>query len=126
MGHVVALNHEEGVRLDPARLGGLVADLGPGAASSLAGLALEEVARRLARMEAHYQEGEMRRIRRHAQALARRAGSIGMTTLARVACDVGTCAARGDMVAFAATWTRLQRITDRSIRAMSALRDAGG
>lgn len=125
MDRVVALNHEEGVRLDPARLRDLVADLGPGAVASLAGLALDEVATRMSRMEDHYADGEMRQIRRHAMALSRRAASIGMITMARVAADVGICAARGDMVAFGATWTRLQRITDRSIRAISGLRDAG-
>ncbi|WP_201156390.1 hypothetical protein [Rhodobaculum claviforme] len=126
MGQVVALCHEEGVRLDPARLRGLVADVGRGAAAGITGLALEEMARRLARMEEHYQGGETRQIRRHALALSRRAGTVGMTSLARVAGDVATCAGRGDMVAFAATWTRLHRITDRSLSALHALRNGHG
>lgn len=118
MSQVVALNHEEGVRLDAARLVALVTDLGDRAAENLVARAMEEMALRLAEMEAQYCEGDTRDICRNARALARLAGEVGMTTLARVAGDVNTCAGRGDMVGFAATWARLLRIADRSLTAI--------
>lgn len=118
MSHVVALSHEEGVRLDAARLVALVTDLGDRAAENLVARAMEEMALRLAEMETQYCEGATRDICRNARALSRLAGEVGMTTLARVARDVNTCAGRGDMVGFAATWARLLRIADRSLTAI--------
>ena len=126
MGHVVALNHEEGVRLDAARLVALVTELGDSAAESVVARAMEEMAVRLAEMEEHYREGDTRVICRSARTLARLAAEVGMTTLARVAADVNTCAGRGDMVAFAATWARLLRIADRSLTAIWELHGTTG
>lgn len=115
MSHVVALSHEEGVRLDAARLVGLVTELGDGGAERAVSRAMEEMAHILAEMEAHYREGDTRVICRRARALSRLAAEVGMTTLSRVAGDVDLCAGRGDMVAFGATWARLLRIADRSL-----------
>jgi hypothetical protein len=118
MNHVEALRHEEGVRLDAARLVALVSQYGDGGAAGVVSRAMEDMAECLARMEAHYREGETRVICRNARRLAALASEVGMTSLARVAADVNTCAGRGDMVAFAATWARLQRIADRSLSAI--------
>ena len=115
MGQVVALNHEEGVRLDGARLVSLVCELGDSAAETMVTRTMEEMARQLAEMEHHYREGEVRVICTGAQRLSRLAVEVGMTSLSRVARDVHTCASRGDMVAFGATWARLLRIADRSL-----------
>ncbi len=114
MGRVVGLQHEEGIRLDAARLAGLVRDLGGGQARAHVDRVLADMARSLDRIEGHYRAGEMSSICRLARALSRRAGGLGMSTLSRVASDVALCARRRDMVAFAATWTRLQRIAERS------------
>ena len=126
MGHVVALSHEEGVRLDAARLVTLVTELGERAAEGVVSRAMEEMALHLAEMERHYREGDTRVICRSARALSRLAGEVGMTTLARVAADVNTCAGRGDMVAFGATWARLLRIADRSLSAIWDLQGSTG
>ena len=118
MGHVVALRHEEGVRLDGARLVSLVTELGDSAAESVVSRTMEEMALQLSEMERHYREGETRVICQGAQRLSRLAAEVGMTTLSQVARDVHTCAGRGDMVAFGATWARLLRIADRSLSAI--------
>lgn len=126
MGDVVSLCHDEGVRLDAARLGALVAELGEGPAENVVTRAMEEMATQLADMERHYREGDTRVICRSARYLSRLASEVGMTTLARVAADVNTCACRGDMVAFAATWARLLRIADRSLSEIWDLQGSAG
>ena len=118
MGQVVGLSHEEGVRLDAARLVTLVSDLGDRGAELVVSQAMEAMALLLADMEEHYCDGETRAICHGARQLAQIAAEVGMTTLARVANDVDLCAGRGDMVAFAATWARLLRIADRSLTAI--------
>lgn len=122
MARVVALKHDEGVRLDAACLVGLVTRMGDRCAEQVVAESLDEMALCLARMELHYGEGEMSAICRRTRKLGRLASEVGMVSLSRVAEDVGACAARGDMVAFAATWSRLQRIADRSLGAIFALR----
>lgn len=118
MSRVVALQHKEGVRLDAARLVGLVTDLGAGPAEAAIARAMEDMALCLAQMERHYQDGNTRAVCHDAHTLAWRAAEVGMTSLSRVATDVHDCAARGDMVAFAATWARLDRIAERSLSAV--------
>ena len=49
-----------------------------------------------------------------------------MATLSRVARDVQRCAARRDAVALAATYMRLLRVGERSIKAIWDLEDASG
>lgn len=118
MGHLVALDHEEGVRLDAVRLVKLVTELGDRGAETMVSNTMEAMALLLAEMEEQYESGDTWQIGRSARRLARLAEAVGMTTLARVAGDVETCAGRSDMVAFAATWSRLLRIAERSLTAI--------
>ncbi len=122
MGQVVRLVHEEGVRLDGARLVGLVTRMGDGGANQHLTHALDRMEQATMRLDSLYADGNMRAIRREAGALVALATEIGMTSLARVAGDVEDCAARGDTVAFAATSARLRRIAARSLGAMDILR----
>ena len=124
MGQVVALMHEEGVRLDAARLVGLVTRMGDSGAERLVARTLERMEECLTRLEDGYADGNLRVISREAGKLEALATEVGMTSLARVTGDMSNCAARGDMVAFAATIARLRRIADRSLGAMGALRDS--
>lgn len=124
MGQVVALMHEEGVRLDAARLVGLVTRMGDAGAERLVARTLERMEECLTRLEDGYADGNLRVISREAGKLEALATEVGMTSLARVTGDMSSCAARGDMVAFAATIARLRRIADRSLGAMGALRDS--
>jgi len=118
MGHLVALDHEEGVRLDAVRLVKLVTELGDRGAETMVSNTMEHMAMLLAEMEEQYVGGDTRELCRSARRLSRLAEAVGMTTLARVAGDVDACAGRNDMVAFAATWARLLRIAERSLTAI--------
>ena len=124
MCQVVALMHEEGVRLDAARLVGLVTRMGDAGAERLVARTLERMEGCLTRLDDGYAQGDIKAIGREAGKLEDLATEVGMTSLARVTGDMNRCAARGDMVAFAATMARLRRIADRSLGAMGALRDS--
>ena len=126
MGEVARLCHDEAVRLDPGRLSRLVVELGAAGAEHVVARAMEEMATRLSEIDRSYRVGNMQAVCRNARSVKRHAGEIGMTTLARVAGDVHLCAGRGDMVAFAATWERLQRIADRSLTAIWDLQGVSG
>lgn len=117
MGNVVALSHEEAVRIDADRLGWLVDRFGEMDAGEVVVRAAEEMTRLLARMEGHYARGDTSVIRRDALELAHLAGEVGMSGVSRVAADVELCAARGDMTGFAATWARLCRVVESALTA---------
>lgn len=126
MGDVARLCHEENVRLDAGRLSRLVVELGAAGAEHVVARAMEEMAGRLCEIEKTYRMGDLQAVCRNARSVKRHAGEIGMTTLARVAGDVHLCASRGDMVAFAATWERLERIADRSLTAIWDMQGVSG
>ena len=108
------LVHDEGVRLDGARLAALYAELGEAGAEAVICRAMEDLASVLA---------DLQRLADCAGLLARVAGDIGMATLVRVAGDVADCAARGDLTALTAVLARLVRIGDRSLTAVWDLQD---
>lgn len=126
MGEVTDLCHDEAVQVDPDRLAQLLAELGPARTEGVLGRAMAEMQAHLVEAERMYRHGKAVLVRRHARSLSRLAAQVGMPVLARVACDVDTCAARGDMVALAATLARLLRIVDRSLGAMRRARGMSG
>lgn len=123
MTNVVGLCHEEGVIIDDVPLVRLVEDMGEDAAENVVNAAVREMSLRMAQMEQLYEAGETFNLSRDARRLARIGSEIGMTSLSLVARDVQRCAARGDMIAFSATWSRLIRIADRSLDAIYGLGD---
>lgn len=120
---ISALRHEEGVRLDPDRLGALYAELGHVAAEHVVCRAMEELAIRLTDMQRFAAAGDYEALRRSGRMLAKVAEQIGMTSFARVAASVCDCAARRDVAALGATMARLVRIGDRSLTAVWDLQD---
>ena len=120
---VSALRHEEGVRLDPDRLGALYAELGHTAAETVVCRAMEELAIRISDMQAFHAQGDVAAVQRAGRLLAKVADQVGMTSLARVAADVCDCADRRDPAALGATLARLVRIGDRSLTAIWDLQD---
>lgn len=120
---VSALRHEEGVRLDPDRLGALYAELGHVAAEQVICRAMEELAVRLADMQRFLAAADHAAMVRSGRMLAKVADQIGMTSLARVAAAVCDCAGRRDPAAVGATMARLVRIGDRSLTAVWDLQD---
>lgn len=123
MGDVIALRHEEGVRMDGTRLAAILRERGPRAAEAALTARMSEMAVQIAQMERHYRAGRLVLLCRHARRLERGAADIGMRSFARVTRDTRICAVQGDMVAFTATWARLLRIFDRS---RQAARDTRG
>lgn len=120
---VSALRHEEGVRLDPDRIGALYAELGHRSAESVVCRAMEELAVRITDMQAFHARGEFEAVQRSGRLLAKVADQVGMTSLARVAGDVCHCAEGRDPAALGATLARLVRIGDRSLTAIWDLQD---
>lgn len=123
MAEFAALRHEEGVRLDPDRLMALYEDLGEAGAENVVSRAMEELSHRMGEMLVQFRSNDAERFCRNARSLARVAGQVGMISLARVAQDVADCAGSGERVALAATWARLQRLSDRSLVAVWDLQD---
>ena len=109
------LKQEEVVRLDPDRVEELYARLGEAGAEDVVCRALEELAVRLAHTERCHREGRVQDMGKSARGLVAIADQIGMHMLARVAGDVAHCARGQDMVAIAATLSRLMRIGERSL-----------
>ena len=117
------LQLDEAVRLDPDKLGTLYYQLGESGAETVVCRAMEELAVRLHELSRLLDDDEIERLGKVARSLVGIAEQIGMTKLARVAHDVAQCANSGDRPALSATLARLQRIGDRSMRAIWDLQD---
>lgn len=109
------LKQEEVVRLNPERLDELYSQLGEAGAEDVVCRALEELAVRLSQVELCHREGRLNDMRKLARSLVAIADQIGMHTLSRVAGDVAACVDNCDLVATAATLSRLLRIGERSL-----------
>lgn len=120
---VSALRHEEGVRLDPDRIGALYGELGHAAAESVVCRAMEELAVRISDIRRFHEAGDVEAVQRSGRLLAKVAEQVGMTSLARVAADVCDSAEMRDPAALGATVARLVRIGDRSLTAIWDLQD---
>jgi len=112
---VTMLKQNECVRLDTDRLATLYVQLGESIAEDIVCRALEELAMRLDRAERCYREGHLEDMRKSTRSLIAIADQIGMPLLVQVAGDVTGCVDRGDRNALAATFTRLLRISERSL-----------
>ena len=126
MGDVATLQHEECVRLDAEALVALYRDLGPAGADAVLVRALREVTLRLEGLAEPHRIGQWAELSRRARALRAIAEQVGLTTLARVAGDVTTCAALCDAPALEATLARLDRIACRSLAELWDMQGTGG
>lgn len=113
----------EDVGLDPERLEGLYARLGPREGENAVCRAMEELAYRLGQADRLYEKSEFAEMRKCARALGAIAEQIGMIGLCRIAGDVVTCIDDGDAVALAATLARMARVGERSLYAIWDLQD---
>lgn len=109
--------------MDMSRLKSLYDDLGAPAAQAVTSRALTEIGKRLEQMRAARSRADPLAFAGLARSLARLASQIGLTSLAQVARDTGTCASCGDAVAFAATWARLDRLAIRTLSTVSHAQD---
>lgn len=123
---VIELKMEEPARFNPDRLERLCAEIGEVRAEDEVARALEAISVRLQEIEAINPLTGTVALEKTLRALIAASDHIGMATLARVGRNVQACLARGDMVALAATHSRLIRVGDRSIHAIWDLEDLSG
>lgn len=115
MAHVTALAVNEPVRIDARRVGDIVNELGETAAQNVIGLALEQLAMALTAVDDAIVKGDMADTVAHADRLSRLAWQVGLTSLAGVAVDLGSCAEGRNLAALAAVRARLMRVGSRSL-----------
>ncbi|PIV76821.1 MAG: hypothetical protein COW55_00090 [Rhodobacteraceae bacterium CG17_big_fil_post_rev_8_21_14_2_50_65_11] len=123
---VTVLRPEEPARFNPDRLELLCKEVGEVRAEHEVASALEVISRRLRDIRDIDPWCDAPSLAGLVRALIAASDRIGMATLSRVARDVQRCAARRDAVALAATYMRLLRVGDRSIKAIWDLEDASG
>ncbi|MEP4195093.1 MAG: hypothetical protein ABJL99_05575 [Aliishimia sp.] len=123
MTHINQIIQDETANLDHDQLGALYAQLGPAGAEDVLRRAMEELALRLSHSERLYQQNELPELRKSAHSLIAIADQIGMSKLAKVAENVSEAVEQGDMVAVAATLSRLMRVGETSLTAVWDLQD---
>ncbi|MCO6383640.1 MAG: hypothetical protein JXQ91_17170 [Vannielia sp.] len=115
MAQVSVLHVEDDIRLDPERLGVLYYQLGEQGAEDVVCRAMEELAVRLADVDARFRAQDWPGVARLSRGLVAIAEQVGMIGLSRVASDVNRSARSLDFPAISATLARLGRIADRSL-----------
>nr|WP_217355687.1 hypothetical protein [Ruegeria arenilitoris] len=104
--------------MDPDRLNGLYRQLGDTNAVDVLCRTVEELAVRLSNCERLWRQRDWAGLRKCAKSLVAISEQVGMTALARVACDVAQTVDAGDAVATGATLSRLIRVGERSLTAV--------
>ncbi len=112
---VFEMRPSERIVIDAATLDDLFKNLGHRQAENFVSVAVERISDTLAEVDALVRQDRLADIAPRAQYVCKQSVSIGLTSLARVARDMGIAARRDDMVAFRAVWERLVRIGDRSL-----------
>ncbi len=120
---VLQIKPVENVNVDQDRLGALYSQLGEAGAEDVVCRALEELALRLSHCEALFRESCWSDLRKNTRSLIAIADQIGMLALSHVAGDVTRCIDQGNMVAIAATLSRLIRVGERSLTAVWDIQD---
>lgn len=120
---VLQINPMENVSVDQDRLGALYSQLGEAGAEDVVCRALEELALRLSHCDTLFRESGWSDLRKNTRSLIAIADQIGMPALSHVASDVTHCIDQGNMVAVAATLSRLIRVGERSLMAVWDIQD---
>ncbi|SFR34853.1 hypothetical protein [Litoreibacter janthinus] len=126
MQDIVKLELREPVRVDPDRLVELCVSMGETRAEAMITTAMEELARGMVEIEDAYSAQNMDMLTSRGDILVKTARHIGMTTFARVADDVVSCARLREGIPLAATLNRLRRIADRSLSAVWDMQNLPG
>ena len=116
VGQVARFTHTERILIDARRMEALFSRLGHRRAEAYVPGTVEEMTDLLTALEAQYRKGAFDTLGTQARRISRMAADIGLTSLARVARDLGIVAPRGDRATLSAIWARLQRIGDRSLQ----------
>lgn len=123
---VTVLRPEEPARFNPDRLERLCNEMGEARAEHEVATALADINRRLADIRDVDPWRDAPSLASPVQALIAASDRIGMSTLSCVGRDVRACVEMRDGVALAATYMRLLRVGERSIKAIWDLEDASG
>jgi len=113
----------ENVRFDQIRLTELRARLGPRGADELVSRAMEELAVQLAKVHKALGQHRLAEVHTAATSIVEVAHQIGLNCLGRVAGDVASLSVSSDSAALAASASRLSRIGESSLVAVSDLQD---
>nr|WP_206188351.1 hypothetical protein [Sedimentitalea sp. CY04] len=116
--NILTVTHTETVRLDPAKLNELYAQLGEAGAEDVVCRAIEELAVRLSHCERLWRQADLPNLRKSARSLVAIADQIGMSAMAGIARDVTQAIDTEDQPAIAATLFRLLRVGERSLTAV--------
>lgn len=115
MGIVVELAPGEQIVLDHSRVGKLARQAGRLEAERIVMDRVEDIAARLARVEAFYRNDELGRMSPELTDVSALALEIGLISLARVCRDLALTAEYADRTSLTAVWARLVRIGDQSL-----------
>jgi hypothetical protein len=113
------------LRMDPAPLSRLYLDLGEQGAEDVISRALEDLTRRLNRIDDAHLGCDFAAIGQESRRVRVIAEQIGLTEVAEVAAHVIDCAQAGTGMSLGATLARLVRVTDRCMTEIWAQRGFG-
>lgn len=111
---VTYLCPRERIWLDPSRIGLLYAELGGAEVQALLDRAMAELASVHEDLRLAYAARDLEGFARSLRRMRRIADHLGLTTVARIAGDVGDCLDRADPTALSATWARLSRSAEQA------------
>lgn len=111
---VTYLCPRERIWLDPSRIGLLYAELGGVEVQALLDRAMSELVMVHEELRGQFAARDLDGFARNLRRLRRIAEHLGLTTVDRIAADVGDCLLRGDATALAATWARLSRSAEQA------------
>lgn len=115
MERVLELRQSERILIDADRLEDIFRRMGDKPAEAFVMDTVEDISNRLVEIEQANRTGALDDVPFKANRVSKLCVEIGLTSLARVARDLGISAGRGDMIAYRAVWERLVRIGDRSL-----------
>lgn len=115
MGELIRLQPAEHILHDRKVIEALYNSLGQPAADQLIMRALQELSQNMAALRRQIRRQELRDLATGLRKLRLMAENLGMVSLAQVALDAKLCLERGDGTGFAATWSRLMRLSARSL-----------
>ncbi len=124
-GQVTRLVPRDTLRMDAGPLSRLYLDLGEHGAEAVICSALEDLARRLNRIDDAHRGCDLGLVGQESRRIRVIAEQIGLTEVAEVAAHVIDCAQAGSGMALAATLARLLRVTERCMTEIWALRGFG-
>lgn len=123
MAQIMKIDFTEAVSIDEHRLFYTIRDLDEVEASDLIDSAMHQLTLQMRAISSAVRNGELRQISADAEQLARLAWKIGLTSLARIAKDLATCAKQGNVKTLPAIEARISRVGDRSLAVMSRRHD---